>query len=709
MGEKIVVGPIPGGLQTNVEPFNVDNGSFPTLINAYQWRGRIKRKRGTELLGRLTRFYNSTNISYNPSSATISFDGTGAANIITAFSLSANSNIVPGSVTIVGSNGAITYTDPTLDGYLTPTGTGGPNTINYATGALLIPAQAGATATAIFTYFPSLPVMGLEDFYTTNIQFPGTIAFDTTYSYNWVTADPYPNYDVSFYKNPSAGAYPGYTPKANETPTTWNGQNYQQFWTVNYQGAMWATNGITVPFTTANIGMQYKPIGTVTVTSGGPPAIVTLQIIGHGLVQGDFLFINEVIGTKGINFQTGYVVTVINANNVSVEFPDATIATNGTGGIAQYLTNRSSATIDCLRFYDGDPTNGNVTTPGLTGINGWVNFAPPLSNNFSNFSIADLPPAQYYLVGARMISVFKDRLVFSGPVIQTSTAGSQVYLQDTVIYSQNGTPYYTASFTYQPTATSTDPTLPTTQFTPILTPINQSASAAAWFEDSTGFGGFISAGIDQPINTVAQNRDVLIYGFSTSQAKLVYTGNDVVPFNFYIINYELGSSSAFSSIIMDQGVLSRGSRGFVITGQNQADRFDLLIPDQVFEIRLTNNGTERICAQRDYINEWIYFTYPADQQTYIYPNQTLLYNYRDKSFAIFNEAYTTYGSFRKQTGFTWQTVGFTFRTWQVWNEAWNQGSSNQLQPLVIAGNQQGFVMVKDVGTSEGTSLYIQSF
>ena len=63
MGEKLVVGPFKKGLQNNVLPFLVDNDAFPTLINAYQWRGRIKRKRGTQLLNRLKRYFDSTSQS----------------------------------------------------------------------------------------------------------------------------------------------------------------------------------------------------------------------------------------------------------------------------------------------------------------------------------------------------------------------------------------------------------------------------------------------------------------------------------------------------------------------------------------------------------------------------------------------------------------------------------------------------------------------
>lgn len=701
MGEKIVVGPINRGLRNDRKPFVIDNDSFPNLINAYQWRGRIKRKRGTSLLTRLQRFFNSTSTSYNSGSTTITLDASGNGNLLVGFNLQTNANIVPGSVTITAP-GPIVYTDPSMNGTLSPSGT-----INYASGAIQISAAAGQAVTASFLYFPDLPVMGLRDFISTSTQFPGTLGFDTTFSYNIPLTSPYTSYDVSFYKNPPANpsTLPGYIQKTTVTPTSWNGQDYQQFWTVNYQGALWATNGITVPFTTTNIGMQYNPIVAVTVTSGGPPAIVNLQITGHGLVVGDFLFINEVVTTTGINYQTGYVIAVVNANNVTVEFPNATIANNGTGGIAQYLTNRSNTSADSLRWYDGDPTNGSATNPVLNGNLGWVNFAPPLSQN--NFSISDEPAAQYYLVGARMIIPFKDRLLFLAPVIQTSTAGSQVYLKDTIIYSQNGTPYYTSSFT-APTATY--PFNPTTPpgYVPILVPVQQTATPSAYFEDVTGFGGFVAAGIDQDITTVGINEDVLIIGFTRFEIRLVYTGNDAIPFNFFIINSELGSTSTFSGITLDKGVITRGSRGIIMTSQVESQRIDLEIPDEVFEIQLSNNGSERVTAQRDFINEWIYLTYPSNLFNYKFPTKTLLYNYRDNSWATFYESYTTYGQFRVQTGYTWSTIGQKFATWSVWNEPWNAGSSTLLQPKVIGGNQQGFVLLREDGTNEGNSLEINT-
>ena len=708
MGEKIVVGPINKGLKLDRTPFVIDNDSFPTLINAYQWRGRVKRKRGTSFLTRLNRFFNSLNGAFG-SITTILLDGSGSGNLIIGFAIpQTGATLVPGTIRIT--DGATVYVDTPKDGTLiNSVSLVVSGSINYSTGAFTITLAAGHAVSASFYYFPDLPVMGIRDLALSPTQFPGNILFDTTYSYNLLNSFPYVNYDVSFYKNPLADAtnLPGYVPKAVATPVTWNGQDYQQFWTVNYENAFWATNGLAVPFTTTNIGMQFGTITAIAIVAGGPPAIVTITISGPiPLVIGDFVFLNEITAMTGINFQSGYV-TAVAGSVITVELPFATVAGAYTGGgIVQYLTNRSSTTKDNIRFYDGDPTDGVVTGPTPTPGNGWVNFMPPLSQSL--FSIADLPAAQYYLVGAKIIFPFKDRLLFLGPVVANS-GGGIFYLQDTIIYSQNGTPYYTASFTG-------DPSLATTIFHPILTPINQTSSAAAWFEDQTGFGGFISAGLSVPIISCSPNKDVLIVGFDRLQTQVVYSGNDIVPFNFYITNSEYGTSSTFSVINMDEGVLSRGSRGFIISNMSGTTRFDLEIPDEVFEINLTQNGNERVCSIRDFINEWVYFTFPENNnrfsenaQAFRFPNQSMFYNYRDKSWAIFFESYTTYGNFRRQTGFTWQTIGLVYPTWAQWNEPWDDGDTTLLQQEVLGGNQQGFIISRDEGTGESPSLYIKSF
>lgn len=687
MGEKLVIGPINRGLRTDRKPFNIDNDSFPTLVNAYQWRGRVKRKRGTSLLNRLQRSISATG-SLSSGSITLSHP------------------IRPGTINIIGGTDGTTYTDPGLDGNLLATGgsgTGG--TINYSTGVLTINSGGSETISGTYTYYPVLPVMGLEDFILSSEPYPQTVAFDTTYSYSISTSSPYNVTDITFYKNPPTNTYPGYTQKTSQTPFTWNGQNYQQFWTVNYQNALWVINGVTVPFNPVNMGMQFAPSSTITYTSNTSTTI-TLSITNCPLIVGDFVFMNEWGATTEnnaatLNFQTGFV-TAASPNTltpatktITITFPDASLAVSTyVPGIVQYLTNTSNATKDNLRWYDGT---------------GWVNFCPPLSQ--FNYTIEDSPQAVYYLINARLIIPFKDRLLFFGPVIQTSKGDVPIYLQDCVIYSQNGTPFYTADFTLLIDFNILNSGV---VFHQILTPNVASsefetATPMSYWEDQFGFGGNQPAGIDQAITTVSPNEDALIVGFNNSiQTRFVYTGNDIIPFAFYIINAELGSGSTFSAVTTDDGVISKGPRGFIITSQTSCRRIDMDIIDQVFQISNQFNGAERFCSQRDFINEWIYFTYPSNSVGYVFPTQTLQFNYRDNSWAIFNESYTTYGSFRFKTGYTWGTIKERYKTWGTWNVPWNSGQSTLLQPKVIAGNAQGFVLVRDEGTGESTSLFISS-
>lgn len=723
MGQKLLIGPMNKGLRNDTTAFNIDNEAFPVLINAYQWRGRIKRKRGTELLGRLRRYFSSMSTSYNPGfDPTTPSTGTqtlssGVGNLLTGFSgsgIQSTAQIVPGTVTIHDQTSVITYTDPSMNGTLTG-GTGG--NINYANGSITLNGGASNTIDAAFSYYPGLVVLGLEPVVLDVTEAPGTIAFDTTYSYNIDVTYPFAIYSNSFYNNPTAAAvYPGYTAKSVWTPVNWNLQDYQQIWTTNYQGALWAVPGITSPFSSANVGMQFKRLdnnGAVQVSATDVDFTTTNN---HPFVAGDFIFVNEVPAPiTGLNFQTGYVLAAPapTATTFRARFPNATIgAGTSSGGIVQALTTSCDPatgstvpgnTKDCIRFYNGSPVSASTIPPPYQTGKGWVNFCPPLS--IRDYAVDDLPPDQYYLVGAKMVVPFKDRLLFFGPIIQTST-GSPIYLQDTVIFSQNGTPYYTASFAYA-TNVPNIYALTAGSFTPILTPTNQTAFPQAFWEDINGYGGYLNAGYARPITSVSPNQDALIVGFSDRQAKLLYTSDGIFPFAFFIINSELGSDSTFSTITLDRGVLSVGGRGILLTSQVSSQRVDIDISDEVFEIKLTNQGDKRICAQRDFINEWIYFTYPSNNKASKFPTQTLLYNYREDTWGIFEESYTTYGAFRKRDGSTWGTL--KVGTWGAWNTPWNSGASTPLQPLVIGGNQNGFVLVRDTErTSESTSLFIQN-
>lgn len=631
------------GYENDREPFLIDNDAFPVLNNMYVWRGRLKKKRGTSLLGRLRRSVTATGLS---SASPMTF------NLYTFLGITqTNPNIASGTISIT--LGAETFTD---NGNGTLTGSlGGSGIVNYITGAITITTgQAALSAlTVTLEYFPDLPVMGLEDFKRKRDAFPNLVAFDTRYSYQF-NQTTLKFYDVTFYKGSGA-------------PFTWTGTDFQQFWSTNYQEALWVTNG--------SAGFNFATIIAFADLAAATNATVTLD--NPNLLVGDRLFFNEVQGVvvTNLNGISGTITNNAGAPVYQVTLDSAATLTTFASGIVQLLTNSRANTGNGIKFYDGDPT---------TSINlGWVNFAPPLSN-------ALIPQ---YLIGADAVLPFKNRLLFFGPTIATSAAPGGIYFPNRIVYSENGTPYYNS-----------------------LVPADQVFEVRAWFQNVAGFGGFIAAPIPYRLVTVNENEDVLLTGFENKQLKLLFTGDDTLPFVFQTINSELGSASTFSGVSLDTGALTMGDYGIALTTQVSAQRIDLVIPDQIFDISGVNNADRRVTAIRDYRNEFIYFTYSPKNRTNsantrqnnIFNSKTLLYNYRDNTWATFDENYTHYGTFRRTSNITWATLNQRYKTWNSWNDAWNFGSTGARYPSIIGGNQQGFVMIKDDGTYEDNSQYIES-
>lgn len=674
MSQKIMIGNFPKGQVNNRTAFNIDNNAFPDLFNAYVWRGRAKRKRGTVLLGRLQRQVKSVLNAAPPASGqygqivVLNGAGAGSANLISVFSLTGS--VVLGSLQLT--DGTNTYTDNSL-GIVTGS-PGGSGTINYATGALTITGGAAAgvlrgvatVGVASYSYFSNLPVMGLRDFlsfssgqsaFNLNNTYPLLLAFDTDYSYQ-VNQSGIPFfYSTSFYKGVN-------------NPVVWTGQDYQQFWTVNYNGALWATNG--------SPGFHFQNVSTFGL--GNPTTVNTGA--AHGLSNGDIVWFYEVTGNDAatLNGKVG-TVTVVTPTSFTVAINTTAMAINNSG-IFQTLTKTSTAS-DGIRWYDGDPTNGTGVY-AATG-KGWVNFAPPLTATGTTVSINNLTAAQYYLVGASVIIPFKDRLLFFGASIQT-ISGNAIYLPDTVIFSWNGTPYYAG-----------------------LTPSGETSDPSAYFVNQTGFGGWLAAGISQEIISVSPNEDVLMVGFTQRQTRFAYTSDDILPFIFLSINSEqFGSLSTFSSINFDRGVVTIGQRGIILANQIGVERKDLDIPDEIFGIAQTNNGGDRINSIRDFENEWAYFTYPPNTSPWVFPAQTFMYNYREETWSFLEENYTARGYFRSTNpdNQTWATL--PYETWTQWTDLWIDGAEDVFDQQVIGGNQQGFVLIQDETTGEAPSGYVVS-
>lgn len=243
------------GLVQSREDFLLPNDAYPSLVNAYVWRERIKRKKGYELFNRLRRFFPGS-IIINPvlaGPATLAL-----STILTtylAITGEPNATIEVGTVVFTFSApDSATFTDNGMGGFtVTGNGLALGSSINYQTGNVVLnfiaPIAGGGTLTVSLGYFPGLPVMGIRTKDVTAINDEETVFFDTKYAYKAI-GDDFFNY------------IPG---------TTWNGSNSDFFWTTNYfvdtanQKIFWATNfnNITpdpIRYTNGTAWVDFAPI-----------------------------------------------------------------------------------------------------------------------------------------------------------------------------------------------------------------------------------------------------------------------------------------------------------------------------------------------------------------------------------------------------------------------------------------------------------------
>jgi hypothetical protein len=221
----------------------------------------------------------------------------------------------------------------------------------------------------------------------------------------------------------------------------------------------------------------------------------------------------------------------------------------------------------------------------------------------------------------------------------------------------------------------------------------------AWYEpnqyDTSGVtsdhkadgGGFLDAPTSEEIISAGFLKNRLIVYFERSTWELVFTGNYIVPLIWQKLNTELGSQSTFSTVPFDKVTLSIGNTGVHACTGSGVERIDNNIPDNIFEIKKSENGVERVAGIRDFYTELAYWAFP-NTAAIRYPNQVLIFNYVNGSWAYNDDSITAFGYFEQQTDRTWQEM---VDNWEDYNNGWNSGVISAGFRQVLGGNQQGYI------------------
>lgn len=325
-----------------------------------------------------------------------------------------------------------------------------------------------------------------------------------------------------------------------------------------------------------------------------------------------------------------------------------------------WATNFSGTSGDPIRY-----TNGVALTD-------WVDFSPQINN------------AGDVLGQCLMMVPYRGRLLAFN-TLEGSALSTSAPFPQRIRWAAIGNPFTTTSA--------------------IVSTVN----ANAWRDDIRGQGGFLDIPTSEAITSVGFVRDNLVIYCERSTWQLRYTGRSISPFQIERVNSELGAESTFSAVQFDTSLVGVGNYGIVECDSFQSKRIDIKIPDLVFEFNNDNHGLERVHGIRNFLKKLAYWTYPYapdDQQTVenFFPNKRLVYNYENDSWAIFDDSFTTFGNYQPVSANTWEDYSGAQDIWSTQNDSWI--SRPALIPLIVGGNQQGYVEILDQKVTNDVSLYI---
>lgn len=308
-----------GGLQTNLKPFLINDNAFSVLKNAYVYRGRVRKRFGSQWMG-------ETQLSSRLRFEVDTADGSGTKLITYPTGLSVE---IGQMISINDSLFTIYQTgigDPLLS-----TNTNWSAEVTSSTSITLTFSSGAPTASTPIYVYPALPVMGITTYYSPSTNSYNTFAFDTTFSYRF--DDP----TQAWLRLDGEGAL---SPGAS----VWTGSDARFFWMTNYQGATSNLNYLWVTNNTTDDGIRYydgvnwnKPILNWTIGSN----VGTTDGSGNASIVLTGPFFPGQVVTVGV---TSFTFPALPAASVVVLTPTST-SPGGTTGTATFNTGTDTLTI----------------------------------------------------------------------------------------------------------------------------------------------------------------------------------------------------------------------------------------------------------------------------------------------------------------------------------------------------------------------------
>lgn len=355
-----------------------------------------------------------------------------------------------------------------------------------------------------------------------------------------------------------------------------------------------------VQFVTNGVAGQHF----INITGISKATNAVLAVASHNLKVDDVVFINEVEGMTEINLKTANV-TATTTTSITVDIDSTNFSDYTTNGVVQTLTQSQSGS--GIKYFRND---------------GFVNFAPPISSN-------------RYLLGCKFLIVFNGILICFG-TYEGTAGGAVEYFPLRMRYSAVGNAFYA---------------------------YESNVFVNSWMDALVGSGGFID--FDRAGEEITYARVIdgfLFVGFRYGFVRASYTFNVEDLFLTYYFPSDLGTESNASAVHMDKYILSFSERGIIATSHDNIQRIDKKIFYASQDLDLDENSKRHVHAIRDTEKEYVYISYKSDDENSNFNDKTLVFNYENNTFALFDERSTAQTNFFDFEGFTFNRLEEIYET-----------------------------------------------
>lgn len=620
--QSIVISGYKSGVVKNKKPFLLTDDAFSNLLNAYVYREELRKREGLQFIGRYRRVITDQEED--------DADGTGSYNIVdllsTVRATESNAEIENGSVVVTLDGGGLNETVFTDQGDGTLLRTSGTSyQIDSGTFINYVTGEINIEWDAGGTP-PNLTSVFIDYSYFPALPAMGIqvreIAGINDEQTIW--------FDTKYAYIHNGSNFQEFL--ASEI-VTWDGSNSDFFWSANYRGSEAQERLFFVTNFVASVGSPMRYTDGSTWTDFQPILSGTQQteVLTTTLAAGSASF-----GPDNLtNFPIieGTVVITVSENAAAEDDvifrdtpKDGTLVSSGSNtGTIDYTTGEINLTF----------------SPVLPGAGTWT-----VTSVYSSGST--------YLFSSRILIPYYGRLLALN-TWEGETVGASVNIFNRCRFSQVGSP----------------------------------VQQDAWRSDVFGKGGFIDSPTNEDIIGATFYKNTLIVTFERSTWRLQYIGEYGTPFIWERISSDFGSESTFSSVLFDSGVLTVGDKAIVGSSGNDVQRIDLDIPDEVYKFKNIDNGVKRVQGIRDFRKELVFWCYPDISDLYsfqIFPKKSLVYNYRNNTFAFFRNNVTCFGNFQYPSDITWDRLDVF---WDSSDVFWDTGIQENY-PLIACANQQGF-------------------